>query len=84
MSDKYNEFPDHEHYAAIVFKTKSIYHDPAYTETVNFVEYISFRNKAEMEQQVSEWEMKKYEKPLYKIILASPLSVEFSAKVNIK
>jgi len=97
MSDKFNEFPDEEHYAAIVFKTRTIHHEgdersrtnpghgySAYSETLEFVEYIPFRNKAEMNEQVLAWEMRKHEKPNYKVIMANPLTVEFSAKVNVK
>lgn len=91
-----SKFPSNAHYAALVFKTNDIYHEgdqrsrdcpghgyPAYTETVESIEYIAFSN----EQMMSDWviaQTKKdsYNRPKYQLILASPVAAQLTTKVT--
>lgn len=91
------ELPNITHFAAVVFKTHSVYHEgdqrskdapghgyPAHTETINAVEYISFGSKQEMEAWVIKTETSKTTQPKYSLIEARPLSAQVTASVAIR
>jgi len=90
------KLPEQVHFAALIFKSRSIYHEgdkrsrtnpghgyPAYTETVNTIEYLPFASRQEMESWVIKAETAKYDQPKYRLIEAKPLSAKVSATVNI-
>jgi len=93
MITKPDQIPTIQHYAALIFKTSSVYHEgdersrtcpghgyPAYTETIHSIDYIPFNNKSEMEAWVVKAETKTQKDP-YRIIEAMPLTVQLTASV---
>jgi hypothetical protein len=89
--------PQQTHFAALVFKSRTIQHEgdersrthpghgyPAYSETIHTVEYIPFPSKKEMEKWVLRAETTKFNPPKYKLIEARPLTPKVSATVEIQ
>lgn len=90
-----DRLPSGKHFAALVFTTKSIYHEGdersrthpghgygAYTETINSVEYIPFGNDKELEAWVLNEETSKTKTLRYRIIEATPISPKVTASVH--
>ena len=101
MKEPQDAVPTVPHYAALVFDSTSVYHEgdersrthpghgyPAHTETINTINYIVFKDKAEMEAWVLATETKKpiysYDKPKpYRILEVKPLTAKLTATVAI-
>jgi hypothetical protein len=89
-----DQIPKYKHFAALVFKTNSIYHEgdersrtcpghgyPAHTETIHSIDYISFGSKEQMDAWVVKAETASYDKPKYSLIEAQPLKAKITATV---
>ncbi len=90
------KFPTAPHFAVIVFKTSTIHHEgdersrthpghgyPAWTESINSIDYIPFNTQKELETWVLRAETIN-PKPKYRLISANPITATLIATVTIK
>jgi hypothetical protein len=89
------------HFAALTFKTDTIHHEgdersrthpghgyPAYTETINSINYTILVNESDVTDWVRAREKENadrpYDKTLYRIIRVNPVNINTELSVNIK
>ena len=86
---KFAEIPSKTHYSLIVRNTKSIFHEgdersrnfpghgyPAYTETLDVLEYHAFDTADELVSYLESWKPREY-----KVALVTPLSIKTTLDV---